>query len=120
MLRILLAEDEEDLREVVCEWLRADGFEVVPVADGQEALARLSRDPAYDVVLLDHEMPGPRGLEVLETLRTRGDRIAVLLMSGSLVLEAAELARLGLGPVLHKPIALTALSAAVRRAAATR
>ena len=62
-LRVLFLEDEPPLREIGCEVLEAEGCVVLPVANGKEALEKLSAE-AFDVVVSDVKMPGLSGLEV--------------------------------------------------------
>jgi CheY-like chemotaxis protein len=114
--RILLAEDEEPLREILTEALRDEGFEVIAAADGREALELFHARGPFDLVLLDEEMPRMTGRQLLAQLRESGSRIAALLFSGHLDLSAAEQARLGVGPVLRKPLALADLGPAIRKA----
>jgi PAS domain S-box-containing protein len=61
--RVLFLEDEEALREIGCEVLEAEGCQVVPVGNGQDALVRLAEE-TFDVVVSDVKMPGLSGLEV--------------------------------------------------------
>lgn len=118
--RILLAEDDAMLREILQEGLEADGFEVVPAVDGTGALA-LARGPhRFDAVLLDEEMPGLRGREVVQRLRAEGNRTVVLLVSGHLEIDAAEQAALGVGPVVRKPVSIDALVRIIRASIAAK
>jgi two-component system response regulator MprA len=125
MIRLLLAEDEEALREILCEGLREEGFDVTVAVDGAQALAMVRHDEgadgssAYDVLLLDEEMPRFTGRQVVAQLRAEGRMHAALLFSGNLDLTDAERERLGVGPVLRKPLSLMELSAAIRAAART-
>ncbi len=67
-LRVLLAEDDRDIRAVARLALRRAGFDVVAVASGDEALAE-ARQSVPDVLLLDWLMPGLDGLETMAALR---------------------------------------------------
>jgi CheY-like chemotaxis protein len=94
-LRILLADDSEDVRELVT--LRAQdlGYHIETVADGAALLERLEGGPAgFDVVVTDYKMPGgPTGLEVLTKLkrgRTDFEETPVILHSGSLDVGLSE------------------------------
>lgn len=115
-LRILVAEDEAALREILAEGLRDEGFEVVMAADGVEALELFRDQGPFDVVLLDEEMPRLTGRRVLSRLRADGEAVAAVLFSGNLHLGEEEQARLGVGPALRKPISLTELTRAIRQA----
>ncbi len=79
-MRILLAEDEPDLREITVKRLRASGFGADGCPDGEEALYYLEHTD-YDVAILDIMMPKIDGLTVLKTLRRRGSQIPVLLLT---------------------------------------
>lgn len=113
--RLLVAEDDEFLREILQEGLEAEGFHVVSAADGAQALELFLSSGPYDAVLLDDEMPRLTGRKVLARLREAGERVAALLLSGSLVLDENEKAGLGVGAVLRKPVSITELTAAIRR-----
>lgn len=79
-MRILLAEDEPDLREITIKRLRAAGFGADGCPDGEEALYYLEHTE-YDVAILDIMMPNMDGLTVLRTLRSRESQIPVLLLT---------------------------------------
>jgi DNA-binding response OmpR family regulator len=68
MTRVLVADDDADIRELVLFKLESAGFEVAAVADGQTALDTALADPP-DLVVLDLMMPGLTGLEVCSALR---------------------------------------------------
>jgi CheY-like chemotaxis protein len=118
MTRVLLAEDEPLLREILIEGLIDEGFEVEAAVDGLEALVLYRAKRPFDALLLDDEMPGLTGRQILRLLRGEGDRVAAVICSGNLVLDAAEQAELGVGPVLRKPVSMRDLCAALRDAVA--
>lgn len=118
MPRVLLAEDHGPLRELVCEALREEGFEVDMATDGEAALDQARRE-SYDALLLDDEMPRLRGCEVLRLLRLEGRDVAAVLVSGALELSQEECERLGVGPVLRKPLSLPHLASVLREAIVT-
>jgi CheY-like chemotaxis protein len=116
--RVLVAEDNTLLREILCDGLADQGFEVEAAADGEEALRRFRTDGPFDVLLLDEEMPGLTGTALLAQIRGEGHRVPALIISGNLHLDAEECAALGIGPVLRKPISFDDLAAALRRVVA--
>ena len=69
--RIMVAEDEPKLREVVCDYLLSRGDVPVPAGDGLEALALAEEDGNFDAVVLDVMMPGLDGFAVCRALRRR-------------------------------------------------
>jgi DNA-binding response OmpR family regulator len=76
--RIVVADDEAHIRDVVRGYLEAEGFEVVLAADGTEAL-RVALESSPDLVVLDVTMPGLDGVEVLRQLRTSSDVYVIML-----------------------------------------
>jgi CheY-like chemotaxis protein len=118
MTRVLLAEDEALLREILVEGLVDEGFEVEASVDGMEALILYRAKGPFDALLLDEEMPGLTGRQLLRLLRGEGDRVPAVILSGNLVLDAREQAELGIGPVLRKPVSMRELCAALRDAVA--
>ncbi len=118
--RILLADDEEEVREVTGEMLRRLGVTVVSAANGAEALRLFAAQPEeIDAALLDVTMPELSGPDAaIELWRLRPDT-PIILMSGysqaRLAKRARELALKG-ADFLQKPFAPEALEAAVNRA----
>lgn len=113
--RVLVAEDDAPLREIVEEGLRSEGFEVVTADDGGVALEIFRRSGPYDVLLLDEEMPRMRGRELLARLRADGERVPAVLISGNLELGDEQRRELDVGPVLRKPISIEDLARALRK-----
>jgi two-component system OmpR family response regulator len=80
-VKVLVVEDDSDLREALQDLLVAWGYAVAPVADGEAALAICAREP-IDLLLLDVGLPGCDGLEVCRRLRARaGDQPLVLMLT---------------------------------------
>jgi two-component system KDP operon response regulator KdpE len=107
--RLLIAEDDPQLRGFLAAELAAAGFAVVAAADGADALRLYQTQGPFDALLLDEEMPQVTGREILRRLRSRGDFLPALLFSGSLTLTEKEQAELRVGPVVRKPCGLVAL-----------
>ncbi len=110
--RILVVDDDDELREVLTTALAREGHAVDGACDGTEALALLERQ-TYDLVLSDLRMPGTDGPSLYEMLRTRHHfpvRFAtklprVIFMTGSAA-EHAEFLRGTTDPILEKPFPL--------------
>jgi signal transduction histidine kinase/CheY-like chemotaxis protein len=104
-LRVMLVEDNDDLRETaqsLLEWL---GHEVVALGDAAEALALWEYDQGFDLVFSDVVMPGTmNGVQLVRELRARTPGLKVLLTSGFAEMANAQDAQ-GLAglPILHKP-----------------
>ncbi|HEY3448975.1 MAG TPA: response regulator [Myxococcales bacterium] len=108
--RVLLAEDDPEMRALMAWTLRADGYEVQEVGDGDELLRALGTvelgEGGPDVVVTDVQMPGVSGLEVLERVRRSRARLPVLLVTAFGDWEThARAEQLG-AEVLDKPIEL--------------
>lgn len=69
MPRILVAEDEKDIRELITLTLQFNGFEVVGVNDGAEAVRVAMQEPAIDLVLMDVRMPRMTGYDACRILK---------------------------------------------------
>jgi two-component system, OmpR family, response regulator MprA len=114
--RILVAEDEPELREFVVEVLRAAGYEVEEVKNGVEALEAIRRVPPA-VLVLDVQMPVMDGLDVLRALRDEGvGPLPVVVMTAGTRVSSLP----GVGPVFIKPLNVESFMRAVETLAATR
>ncbi|NIP80775.1 MAG: response regulator, partial [Gemmatimonadetes bacterium] len=80
--RILWVDDEAELLEPHLLFLRQRGYEVDTTTNGDDALEMMTRR-AYDLVLLDEQMPGRRGLEVLSLLRKEEPHVRVVMVTKS-------------------------------------
>ena len=113
-MRILLAEDEDDLREVTVKRLKTEGFGVDGCRDGQEALEYLDAAD-YNLVILDIMMPRLDGLSVLRKLRSVGNPVPVLLLTAKdAVSDRVQGLDAGADDYLTKPYALEELMARIR------
>ncbi len=115
--RVLVVDDEANLRRMVRALLEADGYTVDDAAGGEDGVRRAALDEP-DVVLLDLVMPpGPDGLTVLERLRAGQADAPVIMMSGKATLaDAVRATKLGAFQFLEKPLSPEAVLTAVRAA----
>jgi two-component system response regulator MprA len=79
-LRLLIVDDDRALRDALRRALNVAGYEVLGAGAGTEALARVAED-APDAVILDLRLPDVDGLQVCRRLRSRGDRVPVLMLT---------------------------------------
>lgn len=113
-MRILLAEDEDDLREVTVKRLKTEGFGVDGCRDGQEALEYLDAAD-YNLVILDIMMPRLDGLSVLRKMRSGGNPVPVLLLTAKdAVSDRVQGLDAGADDYLTKPYAFEELMARIR------
>ena len=80
MARILIAEDEPRIASFLEKGLRSHGYTTVTVGDG-EAAAAMARDRNFDLLILDLGLPGLDGLSALREVRSRGDRMPVVILT---------------------------------------
>ena len=80
MFKILVAEDDEQLRHLFCRVLSRNGFTAIPAVDGQDALEIMEKE-YVDLVVSDIMMPRLDGYDLVRALRDSGDRIPVLMIT---------------------------------------
>jgi EAL domain-containing protein (putative c-di-GMP-specific phosphodiesterase class I)/CheY-like chemotaxis protein len=121
MLRILIVDDDPDVRHMLKLMLQRSGDEVDEAEDGAEALRKAIKN-SYDAAIVDFRMPPPDGLEVLTRLRDTQPRCVRILMSGALDLPMVMNAinRGEVSRVVQKPFSRQAILAAVSESIATR
>jgi len=116
---VVLAEDDDDTRQLIAAFLRRDGYDVVEVEDGSELEFFLSAMYAQDrerpaLILSDIRMPGRNGLEVVAHVREHDADVPIVLFSayttGSMRREAQNL---GVAALLGKPFTLEELQRTV-------
>ena len=113
-MRILVVEDSQALRSSLMIALQESGFAVDGVEDGVRAEGFL-RESTYDLVLLDIQLPGLDGLELLRRLRTRGDETPVLLLTArDAVEDRVRGLEVGADDYVTKPFAIEEVLARVR------
>ena len=114
--RILIVEDEKNIREGLAAALALDGHGVVVAADGKEGLEHFHKGD-FDLVLSDLRMPGISGEELLAKILTESPGTPVIILTGHGTVETAVNAmRLGAWDFLTKPVNLDYLSLLVKKA----
>jgi DNA-binding response OmpR family regulator len=111
--RVLVVDDEANIRDIVRRYLVAEGFEVDEAADGEQALARCAA-AAPDLVVLDVLMPGLDGIEVLRRLRATSDVYVILLTAKAEEVDKLVGLSVGADDYLTKPFSPRELVARVR------
>ena len=115
-IKVLVAEDEVHLGQILSNFLVGRGYAVQTVTDGRAALEAL-RAEAYDVALLDIVMPELDGLEVLKQVRADADPPEVIIITGNGTIETAISAmKLGAYDYMAKPYRMAEIDVLVRRA----
>jgi two-component system, OmpR family, copper resistance phosphate regulon response regulator CusR len=113
-MRLLLAEDDQPLANFLRKGLEAEQYAVDVTGDGEDARLMAS-EYDYDLVILDVNLPGASGLDVLSHVRTRKPNLPVLLLTGhSRVEDRIRGLDLGADDYLTKPFSFSELAARVR------
>jgi two-component system KDP operon response regulator KdpE len=114
-LRVLVIDDEPPIRKLLRMGLGTQGYRVIEAADGQSALDHMREKP--DLVILDLGLPDMQGLELLRTMRTRDERVPIVVLS-SRADEVAKVQALDLGAddYVTKPFGMDELLARIRAA----
>ena len=113
-MRMLLVEDNDDLAETIMDRLRAEGHSVDRESDGEEANVLL-RHAGFDIVLLDVNLPGRSGYEVLRSLRSRGDTTPVMILTARSQIDDRVIGLdAGADDYMVKPVDFRELSARCR------
>jgi DNA-binding response OmpR family regulator len=113
---VLLVEDDDPVRELIARALRANGFEVVAAASGEEALD-LEDGRHVDLLLSDVMLPNQNGFETAHQIHARSPNIPIVFMSGYYDQAVAEAAHLDISStILQKPFAMADLLEHLRAA----
>lgn len=118
--RVLVVDDEANMRRVLEIMLSRRGFRTLSAADGREALEQLADTPV-DLVVSDLRMPGINGIELLRQLREAGNEVPLIMITAQGSIESAvEAMRLGACDYLLRPFDIETLDLAIRRVFAQR
>ena len=114
--RIMVVDDEEDIRKVITIYLEKVGYEVVSAKDGQDALNKF-RKGHFDVILSDLTMPEVDGLELLDKIREFDKDVIFLMITGHPSIETAVNAiKKGAYDYIEKPVQLEEMKMKIERA----
>lgn len=113
-MRILVVEDEVDLCDSIAEGLQLDGYAVDTCYDGEDAYELISTE-TYDLVVLDLNLPGMDGIDILTAVREQGGDVRVLILSARASVSDKVLGLdVGANDYLAKPFAFEELEARIR------
>ena len=115
--RILVVDDEPELREALAEHLRSRGLEVATAADGRAAVLAIEREPtAFGLMFVDLALPAVDGFGVLKAARSAGACAEIVIITGyASIARAVEAVRLGAYDFLPKPFALAQVDLVLTR-----
>ncbi|MBM7116727.1 sigma-54-dependent transcriptional regulator [Archangium primigenium] len=117
MAKVLVIDDEANLRKVLAALLRRDGFDVTVAADGEQGLAEFHKNGA-DIVVTDLVMPKAGGMEVLRAVNAANPDVPVIIITAHGTVDSAvEAIKAGAFDYVTKPFDQSELSAAIAKAA---
>lgn len=121
-MKVLLVDDNEELREFLTLSLRESNMDVVAVENGTQALAEVEKGK-FDVLIIDSVMPGEDGIAITQRIRATkaGQRVPILMMSALSTALARRMAKsAGASEFLTKPFSPTQLLEQVRTLTSSR
>jgi DNA-binding NtrC family response regulator len=114
---LLIVDDEPDFLEPACRFFQRQGYRVVAAANAEQAIAIQSKQH-FHLAVIDQNMPGMNGLDLLERLRKEDDELKVLMLTGGgNISSAVEAMKRGAVDYLSKPFGLDELDRLIRRTA---
>src|SRR5215470_12235909 len=113
--KLLVVDDDDTTRKVVSLFLRGEGYEVISVSNGIEAVERLSIE-SFDLVLSDFAMPGMDGLNLTRHIHSVAPQTLIIVMSGHVSMNREDVMNVGGVDFIRKPIVLTELLAKIELA----
>ncbi len=120
-MKLLIIDDEPNIRHMMRLTLEAAKYDVDEAADGREGLARFGDGHGYDAVVLDQKMPGLDGLETLRRIKENTPDACVLMVTAYASVElAVDAMRAGATDFLRKPMTPETLRSAVAAAIANK
>ena len=115
-LRVLVADDDPDMRTLIATVLRGPVYEVVLCEDAESALVRSKDKKAYDIIVCDFMLPGMSGLELIQRLRSNPmtAKVPILMISAHTNYGMDDRAKAaGANHFLNKPFTLSQLRSAL-------
>jgi len=115
-IKLLLVDDEINFLQPIAERLSLKDFDVIAASNGKEAVASAEND-LFDVAVVDFQMPGMDGTQVLKTLKERHRYLEIIMLTGHATIESAvECTKLGAFKYLEKPYSFEKLVEAIQEA----
>ncbi len=113
--RILIVDDEDDLRHLLTHLLSEAGYDIKSASDGQEAISMLKKEK-FDLTLLDIQMPSVNGIQVLKFIKENSPKTKAIMLTGYADLKhAMEAKEFGARDFIGKPYKLEDILSTVER-----
>ncbi len=114
--RILIVDDNKDLRDILQEYLGDQGDLVDGARDGNDALTRYRATP-YDLIITDLNMPGTNGIDLIKQIKEQNDMTEFIIITGYASLDSAvEAVKIGAFDYIVKPFRMEELKVVVKNA----
>jgi two-component system response regulator (stage 0 sporulation protein F) len=114
--KVLVVDDDPEMRALLLDVLCNEGYEVVEAKDGTEAVRAL-RTRSFDIILMDKNMPGPSGLDLIPGFRRLCPQSQIIMMTAyGDVASYMEAAEKGAVEYLFKPFRMDEMKTAIRKA----
>jgi len=115
-IKLLLVDDEVDFLQAIAERLTLKDIDVIAASNGEEAIASAEND-LFDVAVVDFQMPGMDGTQVLKVLKERHKYLEIIMLTGHATIDSAvECTKLGAFKYLEKPYDFKKLVEAIKEA----
>ncbi|MGB9721553.1 MAG: sigma-54-dependent transcriptional regulator [bacterium] len=113
--KILVVDDEEIMRNSLCDWLNEDGYIAETVEDGYKAIDRIKRE-TFDLAIVDLKMPGIDGIEVLKQMNAINPRLPVIIITAYATIDSAVMAmKEGAADYIVKPFNPEEISLVIKK-----
>ena len=115
-IKLLLVDDEVKFLQSIAKRLALKDFDVIAASNGEEAIASVEKD-LFDVAVVDFQMPGMDGSQVLKALKERHKYLEIIMLTGHATVDSAvECTKLGAFKYLEKPYAFEKLVEVIQEA----
>ena len=116
MKRILIIDDNEDIRKIIGYDLIKAGFDVDDAQDGESGYQMIQKEKNYDLIIVDWMMPGMSGIELVRTLRRQhNNSLLFMLTAKDVVDDLAEAFEAGVDDYMRKPFSPRELTIRIQR-----
>lgn len=118
LAKVLLVDDEREFVDILAQRLTKRNYSVTVAYNGKDALARITEDIDFEVVILDVKMPNLSGIETLKLIKAKWPLVEVIMLTGHSTIESAVNAiKLGAYDYALKPIEIEELVSKIEEAA---
>lgn len=119
-IHLLMVDDEEKFLNIITDRLKLKFFDITTATNGDDAI-KIAEKGLFDVAVIDLQMPGMDGIQVLEILKKRHEFLEIIILSGHATIGAAvKCTKLGAFKILEKPCPFDELVESIKEAYESR